>query len=370
MATRSMIPCLTRGFRSSAVSRIIYEDGILGTIGNTPVVRINKLAPAGINLYAKCEYFNPLSSVKDRLALAIINRAEETGALKPGQTVVEATSGNTGIAIAMVCAQRGYPCVITMAESFSVERRKTMRMLGAKVILTPAGAKGSGMVQKAKELAEQHGWFLAHQFENSANPDFHAQSTGPEILSDFAGKKLDYWVTGYGTGGTLQGVGKMLKAARPSVKIIATEPSNAMILTGLREGQAQERNPDGSASSSHPAWVPHPIQGWTPDFVPKITEDALNMGIIDGIVPVTGDEAITISHKLARMEGIFTGISGGASMAAALKVAESAPAGSTILTMLPDTAERYLSTPLFASIDADMNADELEVSQSTPGFHL
>jgi len=321
----------------------------------------------GTQIYAKCEYFNPLSSVKDRLAYAIIEHGERTGALKPGQTVVEATSGNTGIALAMVCAQKGYPLVITMAESFSIERRKIMRAMGARVVLTPAAEKGSGMVKKARELAEEHGYFLARQFENEANPAYHANSTGPEILSDFAGKKLDYWVSGYGTGGTFQGAGKVLKTARPDIKIILSEPENAALLTS---GVSQERTDTGSPASTHPAFTPHPIQGWTPDFIPKVTEDGMNMELCDQILTVTGDESIATAQRLAKEEGIFTGISGGASMATALKVAEDAPAGSTIVTMLADTAERYMSTPLFASISADMNDEENALSSSTPGFQL
>jgi len=259
----------TRAFQSSTRTNTIYDGGILETIGKTPVVKLNNIAPEGMNMYVKCEFFNPLSSVKDRLALGVIEHAERTGALKPGQTVVEATSGNTGIAIAMVCAQKGYPCVITMAETFSIERRKTMRMLGAKVILTPAAERGTGMVKKAKELAEAHGWFWARQFENEANPLFHAQTTGPEIVSDFAGRDLDYWVTGYGTGGTLQGTGKVLRAARPTVKIMVAEPEGAPILTALQAGTPQDRNPDGSATGSHPAWNPHPIQGWSLTLCPR-----------------------------------------------------------------------------------------------------
>jgi len=370
LSLRSLMRCSTRALHTTAPRPAIYEGGISDTIGNTPVVRCRNIEPAGRKVYAKCEYFNPLSSVKDRLALGIIDHAERTGALKPGQTVVEATSGNTGIAMAMICAQRGYPCVITMAESFSIERRKTMRMLGAKVVLTPAAQRGSGMVMKAKELADKHGWYFTRQFENEANPAFHAQTTGPEILSDFAGLDLDYWVTGWGTGGTLQGAGKVLKLARPEIKIIAAEPANAAISSAQRDGTLQERNPDGSATVSHPNWEPHPIQGWTPDFVPIILENALNMDVVDEIMQVTGEESIATSKLLASREGIFTGISGGASMAVALRVAAAAPAGSTVLTMLPDTAERYLSTPLFASIDADMNAAEIEVSQSTPNFQL
>jgi len=325
------------------------------------------MAPAHVNLYAKCEYFNPLSSVKDRLAIAIIEQAEKDGTLKPGDTVVEATSGNTGIALSMVCAAKGYPCVITMAETFSVERRKIMRALGSKVVLTPAAERGTGMVKKAQELAAKHGWFLARQFENPANPAYHAQTTGPEILRDFAGKNLDYWVTGYGTGGTMAGAGKMLKLARPDLKIVTSEPANAALLSS---GESQSRQADGSPAESHPAFTPHPIQGWTPDFIPKITEEALLDDIFDEIVQVTGPEAIATSLKMAEMEGLFTGISGGASMAAALKVADEAPEGSTILTMLPDTAERYLSTPLFEGIEADMNDEEVDISHSTPNQHM
>jgi cysteine synthase len=306
---------------------MIYES-ILHTIGRTPVVRINKLAPSHVTIYAKCEFFNPLSSVKDRLAIAIIEDAERRGTLKPGQTVIEATSGNTGIALAMVCAAKGYPFVATMAESFSVERRKIMRMLGAKVILTPAAERGSGMVRKAEELAKKNGWFLARQFENEANPEYHRNTTGPEILSDFAGKRLDFWVTGWGTGGTLTGAGEMLKKARPGLKVITSEPAGAALLSGAE-------------------FKPHKIQGWTPDFVPKV----LKREVADEIVPVADEDAIKASRELARQEGIFCGISSGATFTAALKVAEKAPKGSVILAMLPDTAERYLSTALFEGIN-------------------
>jgi len=305
---------------------MIY-DSILHTIGRTPVVRVRRSAPQHVEMYVKCEYFNPLSSVKDRLAIAIIEDAERSGALKPGQTVVEATSGNTGIALAMVCAAKGYPFVAVMAESFSVERRKIMRMLGAKVILTPAAERGSGMVRKAAELANKHGWFLASQFENPANPAYHRQTTGPEILGDFAGRRLDFFVTGWGTGGTLTGAGEMIRAARPDVRIIATEPAGASLLGG---GE----------------WKPHKIQGWTPDFVPKV----LDRSVPHQIIPVTDDESIAASRALARNDGIFCGISSGGTFAAALKVAEAAPAGSVILAMLPDTGERYMSTPLFEGI--------------------
>ena len=309
-------------------------DSILQTIGNTPIVRINRLAPAHVTMYVKVESFNPLASVKDRLAYAIIKDARDSGALKPGQTVVEATSGNTGIALAMVCAALGHPFVATMVETFSIERRKIMRALGAKVILTPAAERGSGMVRRAAELAQKHGWFLARQFENPANPAYHAQTTGPEILRDFAGERLDFWVTGWGTGGTLSGAGKVLKAARPGLKVIATEPEQAALLSG------------GSFN-------PHKIQGWTPDFIPGV----LDRTIADEIVLVNDTESMATALALAQQEGIFVGISSGATFTAALKVAATAPAGSVILAMLPDTGERYLSTPLFAGI-AEGSDDE------------
>jgi cysteine synthase A len=319
----------------------------------------------------KCEYFNPCGSVKDRLAKAIIEDAERSGALKPGGTVVEATSGNTGIALAMVCAQRGYKFVSTMAASFSVERRKVMRMLGAQVVVTPAPLGGTGMVLKAQELAEKHGWYYARQFENEANPAYHAQTTGPEILTDFAGKRLDYWVTGYGTAGTFQGAGKVIKQARPDVKIILTEPTAAPLITS---GTPQERTTVlgqyGAPAKGHPAWTPHPIQGWTPNFIPKICEDGLNMKLHDEIILTDGKDAISTAIALARQEGIFCGISGGGTVATALKVCEKAPEGSTILAMIPDTAERYLSTPLFAEIDAEMNEAELAIARTTPSAIL
>ncbi len=305
---------------------MIYNN-ILETIGNTPVVRLNRMGPAHVEMYVKVESFNPMASVKDRLAFAIINDATQKGVLQPGQTVVEATSGNTGIALAMVCAATGHPFVATMADSFSVERRKIMRGLGAKVILTPAAERGSGMVKRAAELAEEHGWFLARQFENPANPEYHRNTTGPEILSDFAGRRLDYWVTGYGTGGTMTGAGQMIKAARPDVRIVATEPEAAMLLAGHD-------------------WQPHKIQGWTPDFIP----DVLDREVFDELRAVSDDRAIEVSRELAHKEGIFTGISSGATLATALDVAEDAPDGSVILTMLPDTGERYLSTPLFEGV--------------------
>jgi cysteine synthase A len=305
---------------------MIY-DSILHTIGRTPVVRINRLAPGHVTMYVKCEFFNPLSSVKDRLAIAIIEDAERSGALKPGQTVVEATSGNTGIALAMVCAAKGYPFVAVMVETFSIERRKIMRMLGAKVILTPAAERGSGMVRRAEELARKNGWFLARQFENPANPAYHRQTTGPEILSDFAGRRLDFFVSGWGTGGTLTGAGEMIRLARPEVEIVVTEPAGAALLAGAE-------------------FKPHKIQGWTPDFVPGV----LNRSVPHRNVPVTDDEALAAARALARNEGVFCGISAGGTFAAAVKVAETAPEGSVILAMLPDTGERYLSTALFEGI--------------------
>ncbi len=341
------------------------HDNILGTIGDTPVVRINKLAPDGINIYGKLEAFNPLGSVKDRLALGIIEDAEQSGALKPGQTVIEATSGNTGIGLAMVCAQKGYPLVVTMADSFSVERRKLMRFLGAKVVLTPAAMKGTGMVAKAAELAEAHGWFLCRQFENEANANMHSRTTAPEILADFDGEQLDYWVTGAGTGGTLKGVARVLKEKRPEIKIIACEPELAAIMSS---GVDQKRNADGSPAESHPSFKPHPMQGWTPDFIPKLAEDALSADYVDQLLTIKGEDALRLSRELAQQEGIFTGITGGATFAAALQIAESAPEGSTILCMLPDTGERYLSTPLFAEIEAEMSEEEKAISESTPGY--
>merc|ERR1712151_781119 len=335
------------------------------------VVKVNRLAPAGVELYVKCEYFNPLSSVKDRLAKAIIEDAERSGKLKPGSTVIEATSGNTGIALAMVCAQRGYQFVSTMAASFSVERRKVMRMLGAKVIITPAPLGGTGMVRKAEELAEKHGWYLARQFENEANPAYHAQTTGPEILTDFAGRRLDYWVTGYGTGGTFLGAGKVIKQARPDVKIVLSEPKAAPLITsGTKQERKEVLGKFGAPASGHPAWTPHPIQGWTPNFIPKITEDALNLKLADEIILTDGQVAMDTAMKLAQMEGIFCGTSGGATVATALEVCNKAPKGSVVLAMIPDTAERYLSTPLFADIDAEMNSEELEIASSTPSAQL
>ena len=314
---------------------MIYDD-ILGTIGNTPVVKLNRIAPEHVTIYAKIEAFNPLGSVKDRLALAIIKDAEDKGEIQPGQTVVEATSGNTGIALAMVCAAKGYPFVATMVETFSVERRKIMRALGAKVILTPAAERGTGMVKLAEDLAAKHGWFLARQFENPANPAYHAQTTGPEILSDFAGRRLDHWVTGWGTGGTLTGAGKVIKLARPDINIVATEPAGASLLGGKE-------------------WQPHKIQGWAPDFVP----DVLDPTVFDQLTPVTDEEGKVAARRLATEEGIFVGISSGATLAAGLKVAEKAEPGSVLLVMLPDTGERYLGAYLFDDLEEESDDDWL-----------
>ncbi|HET7802731.1 MAG TPA: cysteine synthase A [Pseudolabrys sp.] len=340
---------------------------ILETVGRTPVIRINKLAPEGVNLFVKNEAFNPLGSVKDRLALGIIEAAEKSGELKPRQTVIEATSGNTGIGLAMVCAVKGYPLVVTMAETFSLERRKLMRFLGAKVILTPAAERGLGMVNKARELAKTHGWFLARQFENEANPDMHSRTTALEILEDFKGEKLDFWVTGFGTGGTLKGVARVLAAARPDTKIVVCEPADAPMLSS---GSRQERNPDHSPAKPNAAFKPHPMQGWSPDFIPKITADAVDMGLISQIVTVQAPDAMKWSRALAQQEGIFVGITAGATFAGALEVCKDAARNSTILCMLPDTGERYLSTPLFADIGFDMNEEEIAISNSTPNYRV
>ena len=312
-------------------------DNILQTIGNTPIVKLNRIAPEHVDMYVKVESFNPMASVKDRLAYAIIKDARDSGALKPGQTVVEATSGNTGIALAMVCAVMGHPFVATMVETFSIERRKVMRALGAKVILTPAAERGTGMVARAEALAEKHGWFLARQFQNTANPDFHASTTGPEILQDFAGERLDYWVTGWGTGGTMSGAGRTLKAARPNIQVVAAEPEQAALLSG---GQ----------------WSPHKIQGWTPDFIPEV----LDRDIADHVVTVNEDESMACARRLGQEEGIFVGSSAGGTLSASLKIAEQAEPGSVIVTMLADTAERYISTPLFADINEGSDDDWLD----------
>jgi cysteine synthase A len=336
---------------------------ILETIGRTPVVRIEALAPAGVHLYVKLESFNPMGSVKDRLALGVIEHAERTGALKPGQTVIEATSGNTGIGLAMVCARKDYPLVVTMAENFSVERRKLMRFLGARVVLTPAAQKGSGMLAKARELAQAHGWFLCRQFENEANADIHSRTTAPEILAAFADDGLDYWVTGFGTGGTLKGVARVLREHSPKTRIIVCEPDNSQV---MGSGIPQPRDASGQPAGSHPNFRPHLMQGWSPDFMPKLAEDAVTMQLVDEVVPVAGSDALRCARELARREGIFCGISGGATFAGALQVAARVEAGSTILCMLPDTGERYLSTTLFEDIPADMTDDEQQLSRSTP----
>jgi len=344
-------------------------------VGNTPLIQLSDTLTGtpDVTIYAKAEFANPLSSVKDRLALSIIETAEQEGLLKKGDTVIEATSGNTGIAVAMMCAQRGYKCVITMAEPFSVERRKLMRMLGAKVIVTPKAGKGTGMVEKASELAKEHGWFLCHQFETDANWKIHEATTGPEIVNDLSkiDKVCDYWVTGYGTGGTFHGAGKYLKEKSPTTKIVLAEPAAAALVDS---GIATERKPDGSPVASHPAFAAHPIQGWTPDFVPLVLEKGLALLESDKamyeLMSIPDGAAVETAQQLARTDGILTGISGGATVYAAIETAKKAPKGSTIVCMLPDTGERYLSTPLFASIDADMNEEELTIARSTPSFIL
>jgi len=343
-----------------------YEN-ILETIGNTPLVRLNKLAPPGINVYAKVESFNPLGSVKDRMARAVIEHAEQTGQLKSGQTVIEATSGNTGIGLAMVCAQKGYPLVVVMAESFSLERRKLLRFLGARVVLTPASEKGTGMLNKAAELAARHGWYLCRQFENEANAAVHTRTTAQEILADFAGEGLDVFVSGFGTGGTLLGVARGLKAADPGIRIVAAEPDNAPV---LGSGIPQPRDASGQPTESHPYFRPHLMQGWSPDFVSRLTENARDENLIDEIVPVDGNEALRLARELATREGIFVGTSSGATLAAALDVARRAEPGANIVCMLPDTGERYMSTPLFDGIGEDMNDEEIAISQSTPGYRF
>lgn len=337
-------------------------NSILETVGRTPVVKLNRIAPPNVNVYVKVEAFNPLGSVKDRLALGVIEAAERSGALKPGQTVVEATSGNTGIGLAMVCAAKGYPLVVTMAESFSVERRKLMRFLGAKVVTTPAALRGTGMVQKAMELAQTHGWYWTRQFENEANPEMHAKTTAREIVDDFRDTKLDYWVTGYGTGGTLNGVSRVLAKEMPDTKIVVCEPADAALLSS---GAPQELNADGTPAAGHSAWKPHPMQGWTPDFIPKLTGD-VDMKHVHKVVQIAGPDAMRCSQELAAKEGVFVGITSGATLAGALEIAKTAPAGANILAMLPDTGERYLSTPLFADIGADMNEEEQGIFNSTP----
>ncbi len=342
-------------------------DTVLDTIGDTPVIRINKLGPKNVTIYVKAEAANPGGSVKDRLAVNIIEAAERSGALKPGQTVVEATSGNTGIGLAMVCAAKGYPLVVTMAETFSVERRKLMRFLGAKVVLTPKEKKGVGMYQKAAELAEKNGWFYAQQFETSANADIHENTTAREILADFDGEQLDYFVSGYGTGGTITGTARVLRKERPDTKIVLTEPANAAL---VESGIAQDRAENGAPAEGHSAFQPHPIQGWTPDFIPLVLQESLDNKYFDQLLPIAGPEGIAWSKQLATQEGIFTGISGGSTFGVAIKVAEEAPDGSVVLCVLPDTGERYLTTPLFEGVEAEMSDDEMDIMRSTPGFHL
>ncbi len=345
---------------------MLYNN-ILETVGDTPIVRLNKLGPKDVNVYVKVESFNPMGSVKDRLARNVIEQAEIDGTLKPGQTVIEATSGNTGIGLAMVCAQKGYPLVVTMAENFSIERRKMLRFLGAKVVLTPAALKGSGMLAKAVELAEKHGWFLVRQFENEANADAHSKTTAPEILAAFADRKLDYWVSGFGTGGTLKGVARVLREKSPDTRIVVCEPDNSQM---LGSGIPQERDADGNHLDSHPLFRPHLMQGWSPDFIPHLVEDVVDAEHIDQIVPIDGNDALRLAKELAQKEGIFAGTSAGATLAGALAVAEKADPGSNVLCMLPDTGERYLSTPLFEGVPEDMTGEEQEIARSTPNFRF
>ncbi|MBX2882557.1 MAG: pyridoxal-phosphate dependent enzyme [Granulosicoccus sp.] len=352
---------------ASRKSQAELHPNILTTIGNTPVVRINKLAPQDINLYAKIEAFNPLGSVKDRLALSIIEAAERDGSLRPGQTVIEATSGNTGIGLAMVCAQKGYPLVVTMAENFSIERRRLMRYLGAQVVLTPADKMGSGMLAKATELAEQHGWFLCRQFVTDANADVHSATTAHEILTDFPNGTLDYFVTGFGTGGTLKGIAQVLRQKSPGTRIIAAEPDNSPIVaSGIR----QQFDADGMPTAMHPSFQPHLMQGWSPDFMSKIMRDVVDDQLFDELIPIVGVEAMKQARELARQEGIFCGTSAGATLAGALEIAKKAPAGSNILCILPDTGERYLSTPLFEDIPSEMTEEEMAISTSTTGYRF
>lgn len=339
------------------------NNSVIDLIGNTPCVKIQRIAPDHVSMYVKLEAANPGGSVKDRLAMSIIEQAEKDGSLKPGQTVIEATSGNTGIGLAMVCAAKGYPLVIVMAESFSIERRKLMRFLGAKVVLTPKEGKALGMLEKVRELVAKNGWFWAQQFENKANADIHEKTTGAEIVRDFKDIGLDYWVTGYGTGGTVSGVSRVLKREMPNTKIILSEPANAGLLAS---GEPQGRNDDDTPAHSHPAWSPHLVQGWTPDFIAKVLQETVDKEYADALVPADDQTSIAWSRRLAKEEGIFTGISGGASFAAAIETAKTAPAGSTILAMLPDTGERYLSSMLFEGIEEWMNEEELAIAESTP----
>jgi cysteine synthase A len=344
----------------------LYES-ILDTIGDTPCVQVKNLAPDHVRLYVKAEFFNPAGSVKDRLAISIIEEAERSGELKPGQTVVEATSGNTGVGLAMVCAAKGYPFVATMPTSVSIERRKLMRFFGAKVILTPKADKALGCYLKAVELADANQWFLARQFETDANAKIHENTTAREIMADFAGDRLDYWVTGYGTGGTFAGVAKVLRRERPETQIVLSEPVNAQL---IQSGQVQARGGDGAPSESHPAFEPHMIQGWTPDFIPAVLQESIDEKRFDQLVPIDAQEGIKASRMLAEKEGIFTGISGGSTFSVALKIAQTAESGAVILCMLPDTGERYLSSPLFEGVAEEMDGSEQALSISTPGFHL
>ncbi|HET9775446.1 MAG TPA: pyridoxal-phosphate dependent enzyme [Gemmatimonadaceae bacterium] len=348
--------------RSTAGRGKLFQS-ILDTVGDTPAIRINNLAPDDVTIYVKAEFFNPASSVKDRLALNIIEDAERTGALRPGQTVIEASSGNTGIGLAMVCAQKSYPLVVIMPESFSVERRKLMRMLGAKVVLTPRAEKAYGAYRKAVELAEANGWFLAHQFETKANADIHESTTGREIVNDFAGARLDWFVTGYGTGGTLVGVARVLRRERPDTRIALSEPATAQM---IGSGIDQRRAPDGAPLVSHAAWEPHAIEGWAPDFIPLVLQEGIDSRFYDEVIPIAGADGVKWARALAQKEGILTGISGGSTFAAARQIADRAPAGSVILCMLPDTGERYLSSPLFETIEVEMTAEERDLSRSTP----
>ncbi len=339
-------------------------ENILHTIGRTPIVRINRLGPPGVNLFAKVEAFNPMGSVKDRMALSTIEAAERAGVLAPGQTVIEATSGNTGIGLAMVCAVKGYALVVTMSENFSIERRKVLRFLGAKVVLTPAELKGSGMLAKAEELAAAHDWFLVRQFENEANAEAHVRTTAEEILADFADRRLDAFVTGYGTGGTLKGTSRVLRERSPHTRIVVCEPDNSPV---LGSGIPQPKGADGRPDGSHPSFRPHLMQGWSPDFIPRLVEDARAAGQVDDIVAVDGNRALEVTRQLARQEGIFCGVSGGATLAGALDVAAGSPEGSNILCMLPDTGERYLTTPVFEDVPVEMTEEELAISRSTSG---
>jgi cysteine synthase A len=352
-----------RGKIRSTHGRGKLFQSVLDTVGDTPAIRINNLAPKNVTIYVKAEYFNPGSSVKDRLALNIIEEAERSGALRPSQTIVEASSGNTGIGLATVCAQKGYPLVVTMPDSFSVERRKLMRMYGAKVVLTPRVQKAYGAYCKAIELAEANRWFLARQFETKANADIHETTTAREIINDFAGTRLDWFVSGYGTGGTIVGIARVLRRERPETRIVLSEPANAQMIGSK---VAQERTPDGAPSASHPSWQPHPIEGWAPDFIPLVLQEGIDSSFYDEVIPVAAADGVEWARALAKKEGILTGISGGSTFAAALQIADTAPAGSVILCMLPDTGERYLSSALFDGIEAEMTDEERELSQSTP----